>query len=97
MLITRGKNDKVQAFHNVCSHRGNRVVNSPCGRAERHVCRHHNWAYGNADGALLGIPDQRHFFDVDKKRLGLTPVACEVWTSHARHCSPQAPRRPSRG
>ncbi|MGQ0699613.1 MAG: aromatic ring-hydroxylating oxygenase subunit alpha [Panacagrimonas sp.] len=79
VLITRGKNGKVQAFHNVCSHRGNLVVNSPCGRAERHVCRYHNWAYGNNDGQLLGIPDQKHFFDVDKKSLGLTPVACDVW------------------
>lgn len=79
VLITRGKDGKVQAFHNVCSHRGNLVVNSPCGRAERHVCRYHNWAYGNNDGQLLGIPDQKHFFDVDKKSLGLTPVACDVW------------------
>ncbi|TDU28535.1 phenylpropionate dioxygenase-like ring-hydroxylating dioxygenase large terminal subunit [Panacagrimonas perspica] len=79
VLITRSKEGKVQAFHNVCSHRGNLVVNKPCGRAERHVCRYHNWAYGGKDGALLGIPDQKHFFDVDKKSLGLTPIACDVW------------------
>jgi len=79
VLITRDKDGKVQAFHNVCSHRGNLVQNAPCGRAERHVCRYHNWAYRGSDGGLAGIPDQKHFFDVDKKSLGLTPIHCDVW------------------
>ena len=79
VLVTRDKDGMVKAFHNVCSHRGNLVVNQPCGRAERHVCRYHNWAYRGTDGSLVGIPDQKHFFDVDKKELGLTPIHCEVW------------------
>ncbi len=79
VLISRGKDDQIRAFHNVCSHRGNKVVNTVCGKAERFVCRYHNWAYGCETGALLGIPDQKHFFDVDKSTLGLTPIACEVW------------------
>ena len=79
VLVTRGKDDVIRAFHNVCSHRGNLVVNAPCGKAERFVCRYHNWAYGCEKGDLLGIPDQKHFFDVNKSTLGLTPIACEVW------------------
>ena len=79
ILVTRGKDGKVRAFHNVCSHRGNLVVNQSCGKAERLVCRYHNWSYRTDDGELAGIPDQKHFFDVDKKSCGLTPVACDVW------------------
>lgn len=78
VLVTRSKGDRIRAFHNVCSHRGNLVVNQPCGKAERFVCRYHNWSYAD-DGRLMGIPDQKHFFDVDKKTCGLTPIACEVW------------------
>ncbi len=77
-LITRDKNDKIRAFHNVCSHRGNLVVNETCGVAERLVCKYHNWTYAN-DGQLVGVPDQKHFFDLDKKTCGLTPIACDVW------------------
>jgi phenylpropionate dioxygenase-like ring-hydroxylating dioxygenase large terminal subunit len=79
VLITRGKDGVIRAFHNVCSHRGNLVENRVCGKAERFVCRYHNWAYGCDKGELLGIPDQKHFFDVDKRQLGLTPIHCEVW------------------
>lgn len=79
LLITRGRDGQIRAFHNVCSHRGNLVETRACGKAERFVCAYHNWAYRCDDGGLMGIPDQKHFFDVDKSALGLTPVACEVW------------------
>ncbi len=77
-LVTRGKDGRIRAFHNVCSHRGNLVVNNSCGKAERLVCSYHNWTYRN-DGELVGVPDQKHFFDFDKKTCGLTPIACDVW------------------
>lgn len=78
VVITRAKDGRVRAFHNVCSHRGNHVVTDTCGTAERLVCRYHNWAYRN-DGELIGVPDQKRFFDLDKKACGLTPIACDVW------------------
>lgn len=78
LLITRSADGTVRAFHNVCSHRSNLVALEPCGTAQRFTCRYHNWSYRN-DGSLIGVPDQSQFFDLDKKKLGLTPVACEVW------------------
>tara|TARA_R110000850_G_scaffold70053_2_gene155293 strand:- start:5974 stop:7251 length:1278 start_codon:yes stop_codon:yes gene_type:complete len=78
VLVTRGKAGKIRAFHNVCSHRNNLVMNTPCGKAERLVCSYHNWTY-RPDGELIGVPDQKHFFDLDKKACGLTPIACDVW------------------
>lgn len=78
VVITRAKDGNVRAFHNVCSHRGNQVVLDESGTASRFVCRYHNWTYGN-DGSLIGIPDERNFFGVDKKKCGLTPIACDVW------------------
>src|SRR5689334_10165031 len=63
VLVARGKEDRIRAFHNVCSHRGNLIVNHACGKAERLVCRYHNWAYRTDGGELIGVPDQKHFFD----------------------------------
>jgi len=48
------------------------------GRASRFVCPYHNWTYSN-DGSLLGIPDERAFFGVDKKKCGLAPIAVAAW------------------
>lgn len=78
ILITRGKDGVVRAFHNVCSHRSNTVVLEREGTASRFVCRYHNWTYRN-DGQLAGVPDEANFFGMDKKCHGLTPVACDVW------------------
>jgi phenylpropionate dioxygenase-like ring-hydroxylating dioxygenase large terminal subunit len=78
VLITRQKSGTVHAFHNVCSHRGNQVALNDRGTASRLVCRYHNWTFGN-DGRLIGVPDEASFFDLDKKKCGLTPIAAEVW------------------
>ena len=77
-LITRSKAGAIQAFHNTCSHRGSQVAIEPQGRASRFVCPYHKWSYGN-DGALLGVPDESNFFDLDKKKCGLTKIHTETW------------------
>lgn len=77
-LITRDRADRIRAFHNVCSHRANMLVHEPAGKGSRFVCKYHNWGYRN-DGDCIGVPDRANFFDLDIKKCGLTPIACEVW------------------
>jgi phenylpropionate dioxygenase-like ring-hydroxylating dioxygenase large terminal subunit len=78
VLVTRDGNGEIRAFHNVCTHRGNLVALEECGVRNRFTCRYHSWTYRN-DGSLLGVPDEEMFYDLDKKKLGLTPIACDVW------------------
>jgi glycine betaine catabolism A len=78
IIITRIGNDRIKAFHNVCSHRGNRIVLASEGNAGRFTCRYHAWTYKNS-GELIGMPDQAGFFDLDKKKCGLTPIHCDQW------------------
>lgn len=79
ILITRAAGDKIRAFHNVCSHRGNQVVWEDKGsRKTMFRCPYHNWTYGN-DGRLLAISDEKMFFGVDKSKCGLEPIQCDVW------------------
>ena len=77
-LITRSRSGHIQAFHNSCAHRGSAIVEVPSGRQDRFVCPYHRWTYGD-DGRLLGVTDQADFFDLDKARCGLAPIATEVW------------------
>lgn len=78
IIITRGKSGDIKAFHNVCSHRGNKVALESSGKKGRFVCRYHNWTYSN-EGDLLNVPDEKSFFDFDKKQCGLTKVSCDTW------------------
>jgi phenylpropionate dioxygenase-like ring-hydroxylating dioxygenase large terminal subunit len=78
IVITRDRNDRIQAFYNVCPHRGNQVVLPERGIASRFSCGYHSWTFRN-DGTLMSIPDEGNFFDVDKENCGLVPIATEVW------------------
>lgn len=78
VLIMRGQDGVVRGFHNVCVHRGNKLVWNDCGQRNRVTCKYHGWTYFN-DGRLIGVPEQDMFFDLDKKSLGLTPVDTEIW------------------
>lgn len=78
LLIVRGQDDRIRAFHNVCSHRNNRVAYHPQGNTRTFVCRFHSWAY-DTQGALVNVPEREIFADLDPCDHGLTQVACEVW------------------
>lgn len=78
VLVMRGKDDVLRAFHNVCTHRGNRLAGAPAGCAKRHMCGYHGWTFDNT-GKLIGVPDADQFPGLDKEALGLRPVAVDTW------------------
>jgi len=79
ILVIRGHDGVVRAFHNVCSHRSNTLVANPRGKCRGYLtCNFHSWGYDIA-GNLRSVPDERNFFDLDKRAHGLTPVAAEIW------------------
>lgn len=79
VLLVRGEDGQVRAFHNMCSHRGNPVAWEERGHCDgRLVCRFHAWTY-DTQGRLVHVTDRDRFFDVDPAQNGLTPIACESW------------------
>ncbi|MEV2221803.1 aromatic ring-hydroxylating dioxygenase subunit alpha [Nocardia vinacea] len=81
VLVQRGRDGEVRAFHNVCRHRGKKVIPTACGFAEgaspAHTCWFHGWSY-TSEGTLRSVPDEEQFRSVDKSRLGLVPIRVEV-------------------
>jgi phenylpropionate dioxygenase-like ring-hydroxylating dioxygenase large terminal subunit len=77
-IIVRGKDMKIRAFHNICSHRGMKLVWDKKGRGGKFSCPYHAWTY-DAQGALTNIPDEACFSHVSKNDSGLTPIHCDVW------------------
>src|SRR5690348_5260708 len=65
ILLVRGKDGLIRAFHNVCRHRGNKLAwagdrqGSSC---KAFQCRFHGWTY-QLDGRLASVPDENKFFD----------------------------------
>ncbi|MFT4584400.1 MAG: phenylpropionate dioxygenase-like ring-hydroxylating dioxygenase large terminal subunit [Gammaproteobacteria bacterium] len=78
VLITRGKDNVVRAFHNVCSHRASKVEWRTQGSSPVFTCPYHAWTY-DLEGALRSVPADSNFIGLDKKQCGLTPIACNLW------------------
>ena len=78
-LVVRGHDGEVRAFHNLCRHRGSRVVAEPGGNCGSVItCPFHGWSY-DLDGRLRGIPFAKTFGPLDRSTLGLKPVQHELW------------------
>lgn len=75
VIIVRDDDEEIRAFHNVCRHRGSRLLKDPCGSIGNIVCPYHQWTY-RPDGNLIFAESQPDTFD--KSRFGLKPVHVKV-------------------
>jgi len=78
LIVARGADGVVRAFHNVCPHRGNRLVYACSGSAKGLACNFHGWTF-DLEGKCVHIPDEDQFSGVRKADRGLVSVACDVW------------------
>ena len=78
-LVIRGHDGILRGFHNLCRHRGSRIVpeaRGVCNKAM--VCPYHGWAY-NLDGGLRGIANRDSFPPMQAEKWGLKPLEMEIW------------------
>ena len=77
VLITRDKAGNVNAFLNVCRHRGTRLVDDESGCKHRFSCPYHAWTYANT-GELIAAPHFDEGFEgLSKADLSLRRLQCE--------------------
>lgn len=78
-VVMRGQDGVVRAFHNLCRHRGARVVDGVQGHCRGAVvCPFHGWVY-NLDGTLRGAAQPTSFGELDRASFGLKPIEMEVF------------------
>lgn len=80
LLVIRGQDGQVRVFHNICRHRGNKLVRDGAGCRSHFACNFHGWVFA-ADGKLREITDETEFEGCDKEKLGLIPVNTEIWNT----------------
>jgi glycine betaine catabolism A len=79
VIIVRDQAGQVQAFYNVCRHRGTRVCEAPEGQLNKSIqCPYHAWTYG-LDGKLIGAPLMKDVEDFDRDNYPLHTVAMHIW------------------
>ena len=81
MIVVRAGAGSVEAFYNVCRHRGTRLCTAAEGSfAGRIQCPYHGWTYG-LDGRLLGAPhmDPSFFQHLD---YPLHKLHTALWDGH---------------
>ncbi|MDD3651739.1 aromatic ring-hydroxylating dioxygenase subunit alpha [Immundisolibacter sp.] len=79
LILTRGADGQLRAFHNMCTHRGNKLAQRKSGNAKGFTCGFHGWVFGN-DGELKHMAGEEYFPPgTDRCKLGLKPVTLDTW------------------
>jgi len=85
IILMRAKDGSVNVFHNVCSHRANKMISETgnetfgTARAALLACDFHGWIY-DAHGNLTGVPQEARFYSCfSKENAGLTNVHFGIW------------------
>ncbi len=84
VLIVRTSETELKAFHNVCPHRGRRLVDVPegarnaSGRKTTFICPYHGWTF-NRSGENVHIPHVDDWQGQVESCSSLTPVNLDTW------------------
>lgn len=82
LMLVRGKDGAVRCFHNICRHRGMKLVTAKS-QLSTIRCGWHCWTYA-LDGALIATPNiggikENACEGFDKSELGLREVRAAMW------------------
>ncbi len=77
IVVTRGQDEVLRGFVNVCRHRGHPVVSGE-GCRETLQCPYHAWTY-DLDGSLRRAPRSDRDPEFDASSLSLRPVSVDTW------------------
>ena len=91
VIVARGRGGEVNAYLNVCRHRGARLCTQDKGSVRRSFqCPYHAWTYG-LDGKLTAAPNLTQMPDIDRVEFGLHRVHVREWLGYVWLCLAEEP------
>ncbi len=79
VIVIRDGDGELRAYHNVCRHRGTRILEAEAGAGMSVLqCPYHAWTY-DLQGRLMGAPHMEGAKGFDRKDFGLFPVGLQTW------------------
>ncbi|WP_440909798.1 aromatic ring-hydroxylating oxygenase subunit alpha [Candidatus Pelagibacter sp.] len=83
LILVRDKDRGIKVFHNVCSHRGFKLIDKPCTLKNVIRCPYHSWSY-DFKGNLIATPhigglNNHQSEKFDKNKSNLKEVKSKVW------------------
>jgi len=85
IMVLRDREGSIRAFHNVCRHRGARLLDDAGNCPTAITCPYHGWTYRH-DGGLIGMPVRESFPGLDRSQHGLRPVRVDIALSFVWVC-----------
>jgi phenylpropionate dioxygenase-like ring-hydroxylating dioxygenase large terminal subunit len=85
VMVLRDRDGSIRAFHNVCRHRGARLLDGSGNCPATITCPYHGWTYRH-DGGLIGMPVRESFPGLDRGEHGLRPVRVDIALSFVWVC-----------
>jgi len=77
VVAARNRDGELNAFYNVCKHRGHELISGE-GRIKKFTCPYHSWTY-NLDGALVVAPRSEHIENFEAGEICLDKLRIEVF------------------
>ena len=83
ILIVRTKKNEIKVFHNICSHRGVKLVKESGKIRNVLRCPYHSWSY-DLDGKLIATPhiggmNIHHTPEFDRSKSNLKEIRSYIW------------------
>src|SRR5690625_156428 len=90
IIVVRTRKAGIQAYYNVCRHRGMRVCTTAEGKSRTLQCGYHSWTYA-LEGDLVAAPNLTSMPDVNRQEYGLKPVHIREWLGYVWVCLADEP------
>jgi choline monooxygenase len=83
LIVLRDKKNRVRVFHNVCSHRGFKLLRESCSLKNILRCPYHSWAY-DFEGKLIATPhigglNIHKSEKFNKSKSNLKEIRSKIW------------------
>ena len=79
ILVVKGRDQRLRAFHNLCRHRGTQLLRAVGKKQKALTCPYHDWTY-SLNGQLISVPEKdTEFPDLELDKICLHKASVDIW------------------